>query len=260
MSPVGEALLRRPFYGAYPAVETNSQTTDPGNSIDLAYDTSLISGGPPSGWGATCERYIIGSTNSACFRYRSYSAGNPVKAGIRLDFDFILADTELTGTDIHTIAICKAYYEIDGVTPGTLGSAARCFRIFIQNEGTFYRWIWTLGEDPDPENIQVPYPTSAPGIQIGQRYKLTAIYDISHGICRFLVDDTLVSHVGEEEYFAGTTRRMPRTIAHFINGQSGSSDGRNAEFLMHDINWSELEGQPNPEWYRPRIFSPGIAR
>ena len=223
---------------------TEGQTVEAGNTLDLNFSTSNIAGGVPPGWGETCEAYIIGPVNGGCYRYRSFDLSEASVAGYDTTFECLIADFPDVESAVNTIAICKAYYLLDGTTPGTLGDAARCWRIFIQNPGGYWRFLFMLGEDPpftaDEANVAWPSHTEAPGIQLGQVYTVRVVYDLINGRVSGYVDGVLAGTMTNAEFAAGVGHPMPPTVAHQILGSSSSSDGRNVTFLLDNITFQEF--------------------
>lgn len=215
---------------------TSGTQVEPGNTLDTNFPTSNIGNGVPISWGGLCEAYFIGPSNGGCYRWRSFDKMEASVAGFITEFEFILAYASLT-TEVNTVALCKALTKHDGAV-ATIGNAARCWRIFIQNEGSYYRLAFTLGEDG--KQIIWPFPTAAPGIQVGKVYRIRVEYDlVNHRIMAY-VDGVLVGHITEAQYQATLGYPMPQTVAHEIMGGSSSSQGRNIAFLLDNVVWTEI--------------------
>jgi hypothetical protein len=252
------SLLGRPAVGSL-GVPTTAQDVEAGNTLDLSYPTSSISGGVPAGWGATCERYVIGAVNGGSYRQTSYDTGGVNGGsfrGFQTEFEFLLV-SETFPPGGNTVAISKAYYLEDGVTPGTAETSARNWRLYV-TESDFVRFILRLGED-DGFWLETSYPSVEPGLQVNTAYRVRIDYDLVAGEIRWWVNDALILNASRAQFRAATTRDMPRTVAHQIMGSSASSDGRSLEFLLTNINWTEIpvRGAMN---LRQRIFAPGLAR
>lgn len=255
-------LTQQPYQGRSD-IYTDGQTVEAGNTLDRAYDTGSISGGAPSGWGATCERYVIGATNGGCYHYRSFDTGgvnNGSYRGFRTEFEFLLVSETYSANQINTIAISKAYYLPDGVTVGGLGISARNWRLFIGDKAAFgYNvFLFDIGEDDGHDHIVV-WPPSV-GIVVNTVYKIKIEYDLGAGEIRWWMNDELVTTISREDYIFYTTRDIPPTVAHQIMGGSSSSDGRSVEYLLDNIVWTEFPPPPGSKLYRPAVFAPGIAR
>jgi hypothetical protein len=205
---------------------TEGTLVEEGNILNMAFPTSNIPN-PPADWGAICEAYIIGSLNGGCYRYRELTESEACPRGYITTFDFILSDHELGTT-----------------TPGTRGTTARCWRIFIQNEGSHLRFIFTIGEDAEGTNVMWPFSpvndAGVTGIQIGQRYRLRVNYNLSDQAVQGFVDVVIAGQVSGAEYRIRTGRDLPILPAYQIMGGSGSSDGRNTIFLLDNVRWDEI--------------------
>lgn len=252
------SLIGRPVVSSL-ETPTTGQQVEADNILDTAYATSNISGGAPVGWGLTCQRHVINATQAGCYAWTSYDntgVGGSSKRGFILTFEFLLVASGISGANVNTVALAKGFYQADG-TPGNLGNAHRCFRLFLGDGGGFFRFQFLLGEDDGNDEVWV-YPGS-PGIQLNQVYKIRIVYDIVAGRIEFWVDNVRVGTMSAEEFRVHTTRDMPRQLAHQIIGSSSSSNLTNTEYLLDNIVWSEVPARGYVN-LRQRIFAPGLAR
>lgn len=247
-------------------IETGVRLTSP-NTVDLAYDTSLIAGGAPEGWGPTCYRYEIAPTvsNGGALLFVTAQNGDGDSpddgapfwtSGLRLEMDVIIERLPVVTPRGHSIAVAKAWSPVDFGDVDGLGGSPLVYRLYCYTYGTnSAKFLFVLDEDAD--EVAFGYPETD-WIVVGRLYRHYILYDILNRRVVWKILDT-VTNITTVRVNQALSATNPTDITSMILGSSGSSDARDVAWLVDRVYW-EVNDKSRPLPYRPRVFSAGHAR
>jgi hypothetical protein len=196
---------------------TETRVAD-GNTFDASYDCSTLPTGLPSGWGAVCNRHVIGAapTDGATLRARTGLAST---TGYFQQFEFYVGNSTMTPGGIISLGVGKEISHLDFDNPAT----PIAFRAHLANIAGELKIQFFLDSGGDEQSWQWSGTVAAQTV-----YEVRQIYD--------LVADTYKGYVnGVEVASAALTSVNPQSIGTSIIGSSGSSGGRDIEFFTDRI-------------------------
>jgi hypothetical protein len=225
-----------------------------GNSVNLAYDTSLISGGSPYGWGPTCFRHEIGaaSADGGTYYYETHQSDHGAKftAGLRAWFDVIIESSSMADESGISLLVNKAYhvsedFNNDPATP-------LCYRLYLRRSVATGGYKFYFVIDQDADEVISAWPSAGLSLTLGRVYRQRIEYDVQNKRIRWWVDETKV-------YDEDMSATNPTDVTSITFGSSGSSDGRSTVWLTDRFGWGPIATHVRKP-LRPRIFGPGLAR
>jgi len=196
-----------------------SQHVGAGNVLDPDFDTSLLGGGAPAGWGSQCGLVSIGATaGDAGWRQHVTSPGES-RTGFLTTFSFLLSSSGLLDGQGITLIVTKEQGDPD--------IAPLAWRIYMWRTGAETYLLLIVGED-----LLYRYPAVG-SIAAGTVYDNVVRYD--------LVGDRFSWSVNGTEVIAAVLPvTCPQNIATKYIGSSGSSTGRNTVYLLDRIVFVEI--------------------
>lgn len=236
------------------ATEIGTRVTSP-NTIDTAYDTSLISGGRPHGWPATCIRYNVaaGASNGGTLYFETEqnlstpSQSTPTTRGWVMEADFIIEDAPNADGVSVSLAVQK---EDGGSTDFGEPGVVIATRVYYHRSGLGdNKFLFLIDQDAD--EVTSVWPSSG-SLTLGRSYRIKTLYDIKNKRIAWWVDGELVSE-------AVMAANNSQNLCTKVHGSSGSSDARDLSWLANFRYWGEIQSFPAKP-LRPRIFAPGLAR
>lgn len=181
-----------------------STHVDPGNVIDPDFDTTVLGGGTPPGWGAQCGLVSIGAGHGAGgWRQHIASPGESL-TGFVTTFSFLLSSSSLTDGQGITIMVHKSQ--------GDPGTAPLAWRVYLWKDVGGLYLLFIVGED-----LFYRYPAVG-SISTGVVYNHEVKYDL-------LNDQFSWSVNGTQVVSAALPGSYPQDIATKYLGSSGSSTG-----------------------------------
>lgn len=183
-----------------------------GNTVDEAYDPSLLPGGRPYLWGDKCTRISIGGTNGGATAYRSFTPGYTTKFVSQPEV-MIVSTSIVDGTSI-SLDVLKA--------EGSRHTAPLCTRLYFARSGANYKFNFAIDQDGDEVIVQHP---AAGSLNLEQVYRHRITWDIAGTLIEWVLDGVVID---SRTLVAGN----PQTVGHHVRGSSASSDGRNTVFAL----------------------------
>lgn len=193
------------------------------NQFNADFDTSLLPGGAPAGWGLQCAHIVIGGEVGAGAYYTKGNAligsykGFTTRASIMLisenlenesgNLTFIFAKP--LGSVLGSVANWRLF--VIQQSPGNL-----VFLFGVGNDAAFHTW------------------PAAGSLSLGTVYRHIVVYNFVTATYTWTVNGNAAGNGSIDPTWA-------QTIAWKVHGMSLSSVGIGSEYMLDEINWTEIQ-------------------